>query len=83
MKLQNIVSILLLAGLVQACQTASMVPLRSRAEALSEGSVKVAPADDRTPPLIAAGGTQPMPMPGTINTAGAEDSPFLPLSLFG
>jgi hypothetical protein len=38
---------------------------------------KVTPAKDAWPPVIAPGWTQPVPLDPPINTAGAEDSPFI------
>jgi hypothetical protein len=35
------------------------------------------PADDAWPPIVTAGWTQPVPLEHPINTAGAEDSPFV------
>lgn len=68
---------LCLAGLLAACQPQAGTPeVRTRADGLSM-AIKVDPADDSWPPLAAAGWTEPAPMPGSVNTAGAEDSPFL------
>ena len=53
-------------------------PLRTRAEAIPTTAVKALPADDAYPPVLhAAAWQEPIPMPGPINTAGAEDSPFV------
>ena len=38
---------------------------------------KMTPADDAWPPAIASGWTQPVPLDSPVNTAGAEDSPFI------
>jgi hypothetical protein len=38
---------------------------------------KMTPADDAWPPVIAPGWTQPVPLDRLVNTAGAEDSPFI------
>lgn len=40
-------------------------------------AVKVAPAEDFWPPSIAAGWSQPVPLPHPVSTAGGEDSPFI------
>ncbi|MEW6036274.1 MAG: hypothetical protein AB1529_06685 [Candidatus Micrarchaeota archaeon] len=49
----------------------------SRSEALPSGAVKMAPSSDLYPPILHAEGWEaPVPVPGPINTAGAEDSPF-------
>ncbi len=55
-------------------------PAPTRAESL-EGRTKVDPVDDLYPPLLAPGFEaqfeDPVPVPGGVNTAGAEDSPFV------
>jgi len=51
-------------------------PFIGRAQSIPATAVKVNPADDAWPPLVAAGWSAPEPMPGPINTAGAEDSPY-------
>lgn len=38
---------------------------------------KLTPADDAWPPTVAPGWTQPVPLDPPVNTAGAEDSPFI------
>ena len=77
MKIPAITGIFLLGLLLQSCQTAPSVPLRSREESIPVDAVKLDPADDPWPPLAAEGWSTPQPLPGPINTAGAEDSPFL------
>ena len=51
-------------------------PTIGRATAIPSSAVKYGPADDVWPPFTAAGWSAPQPMPGPINTAGAEDSPY-------
>jgi hypothetical protein len=51
-------------------------PTLGRAQAIPATAAKISPADDAWPPLVAAGWSAPEPMPGPINTAGAEDSPY-------
>lgn len=75
------VSLSLCAILIQACQpvaetTAEIEPQPARADSLI-GYEKADPANDPWPPLAAEGWTQPAPLPGAINTAGVEDSPFI------
>jgi Tol biopolymer transport system component len=38
---------------------------------------KITPADDAWPPVIAPGWSPPAPLGAPVNTAGAEDSPFI------
>jgi hypothetical protein len=56
----------------------SPTPASSRSEAIPPDAVKHGPADDPHPPILHADEWQaPIPLPGPINTAGAEDSPFI------
>jgi hypothetical protein len=52
-----------------------------RAEAIPDGAVKMTPETDCHPPQLHPAFANifepPVPMPGPINTAGAEDSPFI------
>ena len=51
---------------------------KSRQEAIPSDAVKVLPAIDHYPPVLhSSEWQQPMPLEGPINTAGAEDSPFV------
>jgi hypothetical protein len=53
--------------------------LKTREEAIPEDAVKVTPEIDLFPPQLHSDEYQdPIPLPGAINTAGAEDSPFIP-----
>ncbi|MFH0815367.1 MAG: hypothetical protein V1934_00920 [Methanobacteriota archaeon] len=48
-----------------------------RLAAIPSGSHKWSPGEDNYPPVMLENGwTEPVPLPGPINTAGAEDSPF-------
>ncbi|MBU7032654.1 MAG: PD40 domain-containing protein [Theionarchaea archaeon] len=49
-----------------------------REDFISEHAVKMTPQTDLYPPILHAGEwEQPIPVEGPINTAGAEDSPFI------
>ncbi|MFO7675471.1 MAG: hypothetical protein R6X12_04045 [bacterium] len=49
-----------------------------REDAIPAGAVKMTPAMDSWPPILHSDEWEsPVPMPGPINTAGAEDSPFI------
>jgi hypothetical protein len=51
---------------------------RDRLDAIPPGSVKMTPATDAHPPIMhSAEFGKPMPLGPAINTAGAEDSPFI------
>ncbi|MBN2386119.1 MAG: PD40 domain-containing protein [Anaerolineales bacterium] len=71
-------TVLLMA--VLACRTAiSPAPAApSRSDSIPTGAVKGTPANDPWPPLAAPGWSAPVPLEGPVNTAGVEDSPFIP-----
>lgn len=53
-------------------------PLPARESKLPQDAVKIAPEKDAHPPVLHGDGwKQPQPLPGPINTAGGEDSPFI------
>lgn len=55
-----------------------LTPPVPRSDALPADAHKYAPQEDLHPPVIHLPGyRQPAPMPGPINTAGGEDSPFI------
>ncbi len=50
----------------------------TRAGAIPTTAVKMTPSTDLFPPILLSGDWEsPVPMPGPVNTAGAEDSPFI------
>lgn len=58
--------------------TEEPTPIPSRAETIPTDAVKILPEMDMHPPLLHSEEWQaPIPVPGPINTAGAEDSPFV------
>jgi hypothetical protein len=67
----------LLSGCAPAPPTATVAPT-SRLTQIPLQAVKRTPGTDRYPPRVHdPGWSDPVPLPGPINTAGAEDSPFL------
>ena len=53
-------------------------PSKSRAQAIPSGAVKMTPLSDQHPPVLHSTLWQaPIPLPGPVNTAGAEDSAFV------
>lgn len=51
---------------------------KTRLEAIPSDAVKVLPSTDIYPPVLHSSSWQtPIPVPGPIDTAGAEDSPFI------
>jgi hypothetical protein len=74
---------LAIAGAILACgtpaggPTAPAIP-RDRESAIPPAAVKMSPTTDANPPVMQSNEFDPpVPLPGPINTAGAEDSPFL------
>ena len=58
--------------------TQSNLFLRQRSEAIPTDAVKFGPGDDIHPPILHSDEYKtPVPLPGPVNTAGAEDSPFI------
>ena len=54
------------------------IPPPSRAESIPGDAVKMGPDTDPLPPLLEiAGWSAPEPLPAPVNTAGAEDGPFI------
>lgn len=53
-------------------------PLPSRQSKIPSDAVKMHPEDDAHPPILHAQGWENLqPVPGSINTAGGEDAPFI------
>lgn len=53
--------------------------IKDREEAIPDDAVKMTPETDSSPPQLHSDEyEEPVPIPGSINTAGAEDSPFIP-----
>lgn len=58
--------------------TAAVLEPVSRASKIPGDAVKISPeADPNRPVLYVEGFKEPVPVPGRVNTAGAEDSPFV------
>ena len=61
-------------------ETPTPTPTVTRAEKIPSTAVKMWPATDSSPPILHSTEFEaPIPLPGPINTAGAEDSPFVPV----
>ncbi len=53
-------------------------PIPSRSSRIADNAEKMGPANDHHPPVLHnQDWEEPIPMPGPINTAGGEDSPFI------
>jgi hypothetical protein len=56
-------------------------PEVDRYAAIPEDAVKVTPSHDPHPPILhSTEFEEPVPLPGPVNSAGAEDAPFIPAS---
>ncbi|OIO23737.1 hypothetical protein AUJ65_02850 [Candidatus Micrarchaeota archaeon CG1_02_51_15] len=77
--LNKLLAIALIALLSTGCmQTTQDVPLKTRAQAIPENAQKMLPPTDGRPPVMHSNEwNQPLPIGAPINTAGAEDSPFI------
>lgn len=77
--LTAIISAIFLLSGCNGQSTAEEEPaLKSRSESIPATAIKQTPAIDRLPPQLHSGEFQlPVPMGDAINTAGAEDSPFI------
>ena len=55
-------------------------PQKTREESIPENAVKMTPETDKYPPVLhSAEWEYPVPLGIPVNTAGAEDSPFIPI----
>ena len=71
--------LLVLLALSSACASPNRAaPLVDRLSSIPGDADKQTPETDLHPPSAGPGWSQPVPLQGPINTAGAEDSPFLP-----
>lgn len=78
MKKQIVVGIIILFSIINfsGCTTNDT---KTREEAIPDDAVKMTPETDLFPPQLHSDEyEEPVPMPGPINTAGAEDSSFFP-----
>ncbi len=74
----------LLSGTIAGCGPAPVdtegmnLDNEARLAAIPEGAVKVTPAQEQVPPVLhSSNWRQPQPLEGPVNSAGAEDSPFI------
>ena len=59
-------------------QPVSQLVIRQREAAIPDNAIKMGPDGDPAPPILHLDEWQnPVPLPGTVNSAGAEDSPFI------
>jgi hypothetical protein len=71
----GIAALVMLAVLAGCTEPLYVIP---REDAIPPGAVKMTPEMDTWPPvLLSSEWEDPIPMPGPVNTAGGEDSPFI------
>lgn len=74
------IALLILVILTVACEQASPTPTSTPTlvdRYTRMPGTKITPTEDFWPPSIAAGWSQPEPLPYPVSTAGGEDSPFI------
>lgn len=83
-KLFTITGLLILLAIAVACRpmlqiTPATIPTAAEREAsIHAGAIKMLPETDENPPLMLSDEFEaPVPVPGLVNTAGAEDSVFV------
>ena len=65
-------------GCEETSEDENATPQRTRAETIPTDAVKQTPATDNFPPVLHSSEWEtPVPMPGPVNTAGAEDAPVI------
>ena len=75
---KNIVFLIILLFLIISLYM-GCVENKSREDSIPDDAVKITPETDIYPPQLHSDEFEtPIPIPGPINTAGAEDSPFIP-----
>ena len=82
MRKQTVSFLILIIFLLSSCDlpTPTSLPLQiiPRQQKIPASAVKILPQLDLAPPLTLSDDyEQPVPVPGLVNTAGAEDSPFI------
>ena len=74
----NIIILLGLAGCSQQVQTPQYQVILDRNLKIPADAVKMLPENDIAPPItLSSEYTQPVPVPGLVNSAGGEDSAFI------
>lgn len=70
--------VVLISGCLNLLDRSGRVVLKNRYDSIPDDAVKITPEQDIFPPVIHSDEWQtPVPMPGPVNTAGAEDSAFI------
>ncbi len=73
-----VVALVVMPGCLDQNPPAETYPDVTRQEKIPSDIAKRGPESDVHPPILVSGEfEEPMPLPGAVNTAGAEDSPFI------
>jgi len=73
-----VIVLLLISSFAQDGSEEEQVEIVPRQSKIPENAVKATPETDLFPPQLHSNEyAEPVPMPGPVNTAGAEDSPFI------
>jgi len=79
MKIQKLHIGCLLTLMLAACQSDQPITSVNRLDTIPSDAVKITQDMDDHPPILHSDDfEQPIPLPGPVNSAGAEDSPFIP-----
>jgi len=63
---------------ISPAHTSTPTPVLTRVEAIPADAIKQGPETDPAPPILhSTEWVEPVPLPGPINTAGSEDSPYI------
>jgi len=73
-------SVLALTFFITSCKKSGpSYPMKTRLESIPADAVKMTTETDQYPPVLHVNDWEnPVPLPGPVNTAGGEDSPFIP-----
>ncbi|ASA77062.1 hypothetical protein CDI07_01695 [Thermococcus sp. 5-4] len=73
-----LILLVFLSGCIGSGQSQTTTPSPDRLASIPQGAIKMTPQTDAFPPVIHSDEWEkPVPLEGPINTAGAEDSPFV------
>src|SRR5512136_2966996 len=77
-RVSSIIASLGLLGLFIIGCSPKSIPVADRLDSIPSGAIKVTPMTDENPPRsLSDEYDSPFPLPGEVNTAGGEDSPFI------
>ena len=78
-RVSKIIIFFMIISLISICLITGCFKYKTREDSIPDDAVKMNPESDNFPPKLHSDEYEnPIPMSGPINTAGAEDSPFIP-----